>query len=210
MGCWGLGGQGGGRTRNPYLDNGAPVLSLGSQIGSKWSRNGLKMTLKLPKMTSTSSKWLLYQNSGFWVLTRLIWDNFEFGAKHGPEWPQKDQKWPKTVQNGQQWLKRPKTTKIGLFYVTNGPFWFLMCCWVTFFHSRGRNRPKIRFCHHENFVITKGDQKFTASYMTRKAVFAAFLGNLERGFWKNPLNHLYIPKRPYNPKFQNFKHKYGS
>ena len=177
---------------------------------SKWPQNDPEMAqndLYIFKVTSkTVSIRILLPLWSFWVLTRLLRDNFEFGAKHGPEWPQNDQKWPKTVQNGQKWLKSPKTTKIGLFYVTNGPFWLLMCGWVTFFHSRGRNRPKIQFCHHEKYIITKGDQKFTASYMIQYA----FLGNLESIFWKNPLNHLFIPKRPYNPKFQNFKPKCGS
>ena len=33
-------------------------FDLGAQIAPKWSQNGPKMTLKLPKMTSMGSKWL--------------------------------------------------------------------------------------------------------------------------------------------------------
>ena len=68
--------------------------------GSKWSWNDL-IILKFTSETISIGFLLLLQS--FWVVTRLVCNEFDFRVKNGPEmtpkWPQNCLKWPQCLQS---------------------------------------------------------------------------------------------------------------
>ena len=82
-------------------DHFTTILSLRQKL-AKNGREGPQMTemgLKVWKLTSkTISIGFLLLLRSFWVVTWLVCDSFEFGAKIG-------QKWPKLAKKGPKWLK---------------------------------------------------------------------------------------------------------
>ena len=154
------------------------------------------MTKKRPKslkMTSEtiSIRFLLLLRS-FWVVTRLVCDNFISGAENGQKWPKLAPKWPNMMWLSKKWL-------ILIYFTDLKPFWSHKGGCATFLQWGGLNGPKFWFCRREKFLMGGQAQTFSTSYMTQKLFYIAFSGNLENMFLRKILfvyTHL-SPKRPF-------------
>ena len=100
------------------------ILNLGPKLAKNgWKRPQMtKNGLNVWKVTSeTISIGFLLLLRSFWVVTWLVCNNFEFGAKIG-------QKWPKKALNDQK--KRPKSLKMTSETISIGVLLFLWSFWV--------------------------------------------------------------------------------
>ena len=146
----------------------------------------------------------------FWVVTWLVYDNFEFGAKNGPELPRNDQKWSNIVQNGKKrWWQNSKRLKLIYLISPMAPYdrsrvTGLVSC-----------SEEVKKGQKSNFAIVKKSSwirgtKLLPPLIWPKNRFPVVLGQIKEGvFEKNPLaytpclaqnNHFWPPEEPFLAK----------
>ena len=122
-------------------------------LGPKLAKNGRKrpqMTkngLNVWKVTSeTISIGFLLLLRSFWVVTWLVCDNFEFGAKmakNGRKWPQNDQKWPECLKSDWNWL----------IWYCHSSYRPILSTSANFIQQWGWTSQKSQFWHPEKFFM---------------------------------------------------------
>ena len=85
----------------------------------------------------------------FWVVTWLVCDNFEFGAKmakmakNGRKWPQNDQKWPECLKSDWNWL----------IWYCHSSYRPILSTSANFIQQWGWTGQKSQFWHPEKFFM---------------------------------------------------------
>ena len=137
----------------------------------------------------TTSILIVPFSRSFWVVTRLVCDNFISGAENGQKWPKLASKWPNMMWLSKKWL-------ILIYFTVLKPFWSHKVGCATFLQWGGLNGPKFWFCRREKFLMGGQAQTFSTSYMTQKLFYIAFSGNLGNMF----LRKIHFCVHPFEPK----------
>ena len=124
--------------------------------GQKLAKNGRKrpkMTkngLNVWKVTSeTISIGFLLLLRSFWVVTWLVCDNFEFGAKMANN----GQKWPKMAPNDQKWPECLKSDWNWLIWCCHSSYRPILSTSANFIQQWGWTGQKSQFWHPEKFFM---------------------------------------------------------
>ena len=131
-------------------------LSFGPKLaksGQKWPKRSLNdqnwpESLKNDIRNISIIGFLLLLRS-FWVVTWLVCDSFEFGAKisqNGQNWPKKapnDRKWPECLWNDWNWLN----------WCWHSSYRPILSACASFIQQWGLTSQKSQFCRGEKFFM---------------------------------------------------------
>ena len=118
-------------------------------MAPKWHKMAWNDMNSLELSSETISIWFLLFLRSFWVVTWLVCDNFEFGAKtakNGPKWPKKapnDQKWPECLKSDWNWL----------IWCCHSSYRPILSTSANFIQQWGWTGQKSQFWHPEKFFM---------------------------------------------------------
>ena len=135
------------------------ILNLGPKLAKngrrrpQMTKNGLNV-LKMTCKTIFIGFLLLLQS--FWVVTWLVCDSFEFGAKIGQKWPKLakiGQNWPKKAPNDWKWPECLWNVRNWLNWCWHSSYRPILSACASFIQQWGLTSQKSQFCRGEKFFM---------------------------------------------------------